>query len=285
MKRILLIFIILNSIFLITPLGARAQDATPLLWRSAKTLTQGGILIWDSLFYADLTEKYDWNKKDWVDLSGDYSKFTSLTMFGYGITDQLEILGHIPIHRWTSAGESTTGIGDMSLQIRYLLNNNSKSWPFVNIYAFVRFPTGDDEESPAVGDGTTDFALGTNIQTQKIGKFSGLLKMGYVFNGKDDADIDLGDEFRYCLKANYHLKKSIILSCNLMGIKTYKKKDADGNKIENTRKNRLYVVPMVIWSPVKGLKIKPKLKVPIRSECKGGNLFDVQYILECYYCF
>ncbi len=142
MKRILLIIsAVLIGILLITPLEGIAQDATPLLWRSAKTLPQGGILIWDSLFYADLTEKYDWNKKD------------------------------------------------------------------------------------------------------------------------------------------------LKLSCNLRGTKTYKKEDADGNKIENTRKNRLYVIPMVIWSPVKGLKIKPKLKVPIRSACKGGNLFDVQYILECWYCF
>lgn len=152
MKRtVLLMLLVLNAVILTSPSDISAQDATPLLWRSAKTLPQGGMLIWDSLFYADLTEEYDWDKKDWIKLDGDYSKFTSVTMLGYGITDQLEILGHIPVHSWIVAGKTTTGVGDMSLQTRYLLNKGSGSWPLMNVYAFVRFPTGDDEKSPAVG--------------------------------------------------------------------------------------------------------------------------------------
>lgn len=280
---------IFNAVILSSTLNAHAQDCTPLMWRSAKTLSQGGVLIWDSLFYANLVEKYDWDKKDWIRLAGDNSKFSSVTMLGYGITDNLEFLAHIPVFSWTStkSGDTNTetGIGDMSVQTRYFLNRGSKKWPLVNVSAFARFPTGDDETSPALGDGTTDFAVGTTVQTQKIGNFYGILKLGYVFNGETDNDIDLGDEFMYCLKANYQLTKDLKLSCNLRGTIAAKQEDADGNKIDDTQKKRLYVCPMVIWSPVKGLKIKPKLKIPLKSESEGGKLFDVQYVLECWYVF
>ncbi|MCP4600431.1 MAG: hypothetical protein GY847_07855 [Proteobacteria bacterium] len=63
--------------------------------RSAKTLPQSGILLWESIYFAGLVEKYDFEKEEFVELKGDNYKFTSYTMLGYGVLDNLELLVQI----------------------------------------------------------------------------------------------------------------------------------------------------------------------------------------------
>ena len=216
-------------------------------------------------------------------------------MLGYGILDNLEFLVQLPVHKYVSTQEDATrssaGIGDISLQTRLMLLDDSSKYPAINIGVMLRFPTGNDRQSPSLGDGTHDVGFST-VLTKRIGFFIGHVKLGYIFNGRDSDTINLGDKFLYMLKGDFivvkgeHiLMKELALMLGLNGNWAFENMDSVG-AIDNSHQYRpLNIVPMIRWTLLKGLFIRPRVVIPIRPLAEGGRYFAAQYILDVKYSF
>jgi hypothetical protein len=285
---------LLIAILSVIPAEALCQEV--LLLRGANTLDQGEILLWESVFFAPLSEKYDFQKEDFVDLEGDNYKLTSYTMLGFGVLDNLELLIQVPVLKNVSTQEgetsSSAGIGDVSLQTRLMLADGSGRCPAINIGTMLRFPTGNWRDGPALGDGTIDLAFSTVI-TKKIGFFIGHVKLGYIFNGADSDTVNVGDKFLYMLKGDfvvlrgdYPLMKELALMIGLCGDFNFEDIDANGEHVDNSRQYRpLNISPMIRWTPIKKFFIRPRVVIPIKPLASGGKIYTVQYVLDLKYSF
>ena len=267
-----------------------------MLLRSANTLPQSKILVWESLFFAHFAKKFDFDKEAFVRLTGDNYSFTSYTMLGYAVLDNLELLVQLPIHTKVSTQpeekSSSTGIGDISLQTRLMLHDGSDKCPAINIGVMARWPTGNHKKKPPLGDGTMDLGFSTVI-TKKFGFFAGHIKLGYIFQGSNHDGTDLGDKFLYLLKTDftvisgdYPAIKDLTLMLGLNGYLKFEDMDQYGDSIENSRQLRpLNIVPMIRWTPLEGLFIRPKAVIPIEPVARGGKYFIAQYVLDIKYSF
>ncbi len=292
-KRITATYVItILTVFI--PDGSVCQEL--ILLRSAKTLPQNGVLLWESLFFTPLMERYDSEREGFVDLKGNNYKFASYTMFGYGVLDYLELLIQLPVHRNVSTQEgetsSSAGIGDISLQTRLMLHDDSGKCPAINIGTMLRFPTGNERERPSLGDGTIDLGFSA-VLTKKIGFFIGHIKLGYIFNGRNSGAIIFGDKLLYMLKGDFIvvsadrlLLKELSLMLGLSGNLLLDDIDLDGQDIDNSHQYRpLNIVPMIRWTPVQNFFMRPRVVIPIKPLVEGGKYFAAQYVLDVKYSF
>ncbi|MCP4198418.1 MAG: hypothetical protein GY762_14815 [Proteobacteria bacterium] len=141
------------------------------------------------------------------------------------------------------------------------------------------------------GDGTTDYELST-VVTWGINFFVGHFKLGYIFNGRNDSGLNLGDKFLYMLKGdfivlrgNYTAMKRLAVEMGLNGSMKFKDRDADGEYVDNSYIYRpLNIVTMVKWTSVKGFFVRPRLIIPITPLAKGGRIGAV-VVLDLAYSF
>jgi hypothetical protein len=275
-------------IILISAYAASLSAQNLFVARGAKTLPQKGILLWQSFYYYDFDKSYNKTTGEFSKINGDNSKFSSITMLGYGILNTLEIVTQIPFYRYeaTKNGNTDTsdGLGDIVLQTRYMLYAGNEYLPAFNVSLMGRFPTGDEDEVPALGDGTYDFGIVTFV-SKKIMRFSSHLKLAYVFNGENDEDVDIGDEFVYALKCDFTLIQQIRIALQFAGFLKDEDRDKNDDKIKYSDRERMTIIPMINFRPIKGLNIRPKVIFPIESQCKGGKLADRTYVIDIFYAF
>ncbi len=257
-------------------------------WRSAKTMPKGSYLVMASWYYTDFTKFYDWNVEEWKDLPSDSSRtyWGFNTMFGYAITDRLEAHVHVPITFKSAENDtikrSSSGLGDIYLKSRYSVLPWAKDRHGLTLTGALRFPTGDEEASPALGDGTTDFAIGEIFTTAWMNNFRGHIKAGYWFNGKNDDEVNIGDEFKLILKLDRKLSPKV------MPFMTYiyysqTKKETDAGIVANSQKIRHYFVLGGVYKPIEGMFIRPKVVMPIGGE--GGSLYAFKPLIDFWYIF
>jgi hypothetical protein len=297
----LLLFHPIRFLLLFLYVSLVSYDATGqelILCRSAKTLPQKKVLIWESSFFADFKHKYDYDIKKYSELEGDNYKFTSYTMLGYGILDNLELLVQFPVYyRYKESAmdgerQHLTGFGDMSLQTRVMVYRGKGKLPSANVGFIVRFPSGDDKSTPPIGDGTTDLGF-SSVVSWKINFFVGHFKLGYIFNGRNGSGANIGDSFLYMLKGDFILfrgnspaMKELALMVGVNANLKFKDTDFDGEHLANSYQYRpLNIVAMLRWTPVKGFFMRPRVIIPIEPLSSGGKLYVIQYILDLKYSF
>jgi len=278
----------LLTLILLASLPLSAQ----LLWRGARTMKQGSLIGMVGIYYKDLSQAYDWTNDEWKDLTDTYLEYGANLMVGYGILDNLELLVHLPVlmkdYEVQGSSLSSSGIGDLFPKIRFMALPASKGMPiFFTLVAAARFPTGDKDASPPLGDGTIDFGGGFLLMTKKFSNFKFHLKGGYWYNGKTDADVDLGDLVIGIGKIDYHAAPGVMPFLNLTGKYLFAKKDSAGNEVTHSEKQRFEVIPGLVWKPIKGLSIRPKVKLPIPTPSlnKGGKLYTFMPGLDVWYVF
>lgn len=280
------------SIYLPPPVSCQEL----ILMRSAKTLSQNQIMIWESLFFAPLTKKYNFEREKFLDLKGDNYSFTAYSMLGYGLTDHVELLIQVPVPVRIATDEGVTnssaGIGDASLQGRLMLHGGEGPFPALNLGFMLRFPTGNNREKPPLGDGTIDLGFSL-VMTKRFGFFVLHLKSGYIFNGENGDATDIGDKFLYMVKGDfivasgdYTALKELALMLGVCGNWKLKDMDTNGDYLDNTQQYRPFNIAFMIrWTPVKGLFIRPRVIVPIEPLSRGGKLYAAQYVMDFKYSF
>lgn len=287
-------YYVLIVIVAMLPPESRSQEV--ILLRSAKTLAQDEILTWESFYFAPLIAKYDFTKEKFVGLDGDNYKFTSYTMLGYGITNRVELLVQLPVYGNIATQEGKTsrsaGVGDISLQTRFMLNDGKEKCPAINVGIMARFPTGNILDKTSFGKGTIGLGISTII-TKKIDFFIGHLKLGYIFNGTNSERINQGDKLLYMVKGDfivlsgdYPMMKELALMIGLSGSWAFEDINSADERLGNTRQYRpLNIVPMIRWTPMVGLFIRPKVIIPIKPLAQGGKYCAAQYVLDVKYSF
>ncbi|HIE05819.1 MAG TPA: hypothetical protein EYP58_03355 [bacterium (Candidatus Stahlbacteria)] len=277
------------AIILLATLPLSAQ----LLWRGAKTMKQGSFIGMVGLYYKDLVKSYNWTDEEWQEISGSsYLEIGGNLMVGYGVLDNLEFLVHIPVvmkdYDVQGTSSSSSGIGDVFPKLRFMAIRGGKEMPvFLTFLAAARFPTGDKDASPALGDGTIDIGGGFLLMTRKMNKFKFHVKGAYWYNGKTDSDVDIGDCVIGIGKIDYHVAPKVMPFLNFTGKYFFAKRDSAGNEVANSEKQRFEVIPGLVWKPIKGLSIRPKVKFPIPTPAlnKGGKLYTFMPGLDIWYAF
>ncbi len=278
MKRIVcLIFAILMI--------ASISHAGPLIWRSAKTIPAGKAIIQMNLGYHVVNKSYNWDEEEWTDIA-DASQTDVIgahLMLGYAPIKRWEAMVHVPLMYKSRDTLSTFGWQDIWVKTRYNFIG-AKNQPYLTGVAAVRIPTSSEDVDILLDDQTFDIGVGA-IYFQEFSNILMHLRAGYWYNGKTDADIDVGDDVELLFKPEYVFNKNLKVFLSSIFVETFKKKDDEGNEIENSQKRRLTLTPGLVYSPLPGLKIRPKFLYPIEAVNQGGTNFswkigfDIWYVL------
>lgn len=278
---------LLLATLLIVALCTPAQ--AQVLWRSAKTLSQGQAIVMASWYLMDYTKSYDWASEEWKDFPDgkESSCWGFETMFGYGVTDRLEVHLHVPIlfksSKNVGADEiSASGIGDIYLKGRYALVPWTKNHFGLTFTGNLRFPTGDEEADIALGDGTVDLGLGAIYSSAWMNDFRGHVKLGYWLNGENEDEVNVGNELKLILKLDRNFTPKV------MGFLSYTyysqtKKETAAGIVPNSQKIRHYASLGGVWKPKAGMFVRPKVIIPVGGE--GGTLFDFKPMVDFWYVF
>jgi len=254
--------------------GVKIGEASPLIGASANTLPRGKFMVDGLFWYMNFTESDILAKGDWVDLpSGDsYEKTLLLPRFYYGISNFLTIRFTLPIiaqsKNFDGLKQSSEGIGDLVIDPKICLVKGSKSIPKISGFTGIRLPTGDDDASPALGDGSTDFLMGILV-THKIKLFTGHATLGYWLNGKD-----LSDQTFYNLTIEYPFPQNLGALCELNGSMT-------GEGLFKRDKHILELCPGLQYSGFKGFKMGAAIKLPVLA--KGGYRYHLAPFVKIMY--
>ena len=262
------------------------QADAQVLWRSAKCMKKGQVIVMGEWYYKNLTKI--WQDDEWQDYDHTKVQWGFETMFGYAPLDRWEVMLHVPfMFKSYSNGEdeSASGIGDIFFKTRYGILPWAKDKHGLALVGSLRLPTGADDEDFSwnnTGDGTTDFALGAIYSTPFWNDFRGHLKTNYWINGKNDDDVKGGNILRIIVKLDRNISKKV------MGFATYimddwgDGEDADGNSIKNEKIRHFFVLGGV-WKPKPGLFIRPKVSFSL-----GGKIgTNASYVpkLDVWYVF
>ena len=279
-------FIILATILIF---GCSTAADAQILWRSAKTISAGSFIAMTSGNLTSYNRSYDWGSESWVDFGEGRSMSSSgfETMLGFGVTNRIEAMVHLPVlYKKNEVGgveSRSSGLGDFYLKTRIAIAPWTKNKAGYTLVGAMRFGSGDTDVTPALGDGTTDFAVAGIFTTRWMGKWRAHIKCNVWLNGKTDADVNVGDEIKCIGKLDHNF------SVKMMGFLTYiyngqgKQKDATGNLVEHSQKSRHYGVVGFLYKPVKGLFIRPKVTIPVAG--KGGSLFTIKPLIDAWFIF
>lgn len=261
-----------------------------VMWRGAKTMKKGSFIAMAQWYNMDFTQKYVWTDEEWKDEDNDYLKWGFETMFGYAITNRWEAMVHIPFrfHSFTTptADETNSGVGDIFLKTRVGVLPWAKDKHGLTLLGSVRFGSGDYDHPYSFcncGDGTVDFGLAEIFSTKWMSDFRGHVKANYWINGKNDDDYDIGDELKVILKLDRNFHKKFMGFATYIYYSQFKKKNPDGDEIDESQKIRHNFVLGGVWKPKKGLFIRPKIVFPGGGE--GGKNFGFKPVLDFWYVF
>jgi hypothetical protein len=277
-KMVCLIF----TILLLTNIAG----AGPLIWRSAKTIPGGSAIFQMNLSYCEIARSWSWPNEEWSDLS-DANKTTVIGahfMFGYAPIPKLELLAHIPLLRKEKDTLSSFGLQDLWAKVRYNFIGE-KAKPYITGVVAVRIPTASEDANPGLDDRTLDIGAGL-LYFQQFSNILVHLRTGYFYNGKNDADIDVGDEVELFFKPEYVFNKKVKVFLGFSLVETLKAKNDAGTSIDNTQKRLFTLTPGLVATPAPGLTVRPKFIYPLEMLSQGGTNFpwkigfDVWYVVE-----
>ena len=261
-------------------------SAGPLIWRSAKTIPGKAAIFQMNLSYCEIARQWSWTDEEWNEIP-DASRTTVMGahfMLGYAPIPKLELLAHVPIMSKERDTLSSFGLQDVWAKVRYNFIGE-KAKPYITGVIGVRIPAASEDANPALDDRTLDIGAGL-LYFQEFNKILMHLRAGFFYNGKNDADIDVGDEVEILFKPEYVFSKQAKVFLAFGLVETFKAKDDAGTSIDNTQKRRVTLTPGLVVTPTPGLKIRPKFIYPLEMLCQGGSNFawkigfDVWYVAK-----
>ncbi len=264
--------------------------STPLLWRGPKTAPKGKPIFMVGLGYSKTDQRYNWNDEEWQSLPSE-SQTTSIPahfMLGYTPVKNWEIMAHLPIMYKSTDTLSSFGLQDIWLKTRYNFVGG-KTQHFLTGVVGVRLPTASEDADILLDDRTVDFAVGALYMfTPKPVLVH--VKAGYWLNGTKETTVadttvktDVGDMFEFIFKPEYVFNPKFKAFLNFTWLETFRNKDADGNEIVNSEKRRFNIIPGFVAQPTPGLKVRPKLTIPVTAVCNGGSIYTWAIGLDIWY--
>ncbi len=175
---------------------------------------------------------------------------------------------------------SSFGIGDMQLFAKYLLYQSDRKLETFRIAskAGIKLPTGDEEKTPALGSGSTDYFISTVAGWIK-NRLGVYLEGIYNLNTSHN-QVDFGNSFSYNLAFGYRLLPAVYETYpqpQLNGFleingTTAAKSKVDGVTNENSGGTTVFLSPGLQYVGGRRWLIETSLQIPVVNELNGEQL-------------
>jgi len=250
--------------------------ATSFLGRSSTMNKRYQFFGWTNFGYNQTALSYDWASGRYKTPEGFVTtKTTSCDItLALGLPGRFDIDVVAPLAMKAKDTATAAGLGDLMVYARYGVLQSSTQ-PFkAALLLGANLPTASKTASPALGDRTTDLALGFSANTKKYGRFLGHVRAAYWFNGKTDDTTKVGNTFEYLLCADYSVTNTLTPELAVSGY-FQDKKQYNGVGSNNTEVSQHLVSALLMWKPIPMLVIRPKVAFPLTFMSKGSTMANV----------
>lgn len=255
---------VMIAVLFSTLLSRFAEAHEPVFSLGPETIYQGGVGLETEFEYE----------------SGDdhHSAFINYEIL-YGLTKKVSLTLEIPqVLDVAEAGDSDLGIGDLQLRVKYqfykrdFLGGQDKVAAIVGI----KLPTGDDDSSPRLGTGSTDYLLGLSYGHESRSWYW-FATLRYLLRG-DGGRFDLGDRFLYDAAIGYRPWKREYLQWDFVGLLEMSgqhdsRGDFGGARVKNSGGDTVWLGPTGLLS-YRNLMFKGGVQFPVYQDLNGSQKED-----------
>lgn len=232
---------------------------SPIIGSSANTIKGKSFMFEGHFFYNSYTKRYDFNNEEWIQFPTGHSYVSMgfLSQIYYGIFDYLTIRLSLPVlmkNRDYGTSQKSTGIGDVYFDFKHRIVEGRDFIPTISWCGGARFPTGDKDTDPQLGDGSIDGLIGLLV-TEELVFLKSHISCGYWYNGKVDGN-DIPDMFFYNATLEYPLPAQFAM----VG-------EANGNVVGSgvDQKYVFELCPGLTNKSITGLILEASVKIPIKT--------------------
>ena len=180
----------------------------------------------------------------------------------------------------TTGDVSSSGIGDIKLSAKYLVYQLDQKNKTIRVASKVgaKLPTGDEDNQPALGTGSTDYFFSTVAGwiEKRVGVY---IEVIYNDNTFKDS-LDFGDSFSYNLALGYRLLPAVYETYPSPQINGYlelngttvAKREVNGAKVDNSGGTILFLSPGLQYIGGRGWLVETTFQYPIINEPNGTQL-------------
>ncbi len=211
----------------------------------------------------------------WFDLDRVYDRVLSSNesgdmlempiFFNYAVTDDLEIVYHIPVIDYTIKSRilwtrdiSESGTGDSKLGFKYRVFDNPSYQMRGAFGVGFKFPTGNDDKG--LGTGKTDFEIFTAF-SKSFERVVGHLNLGYVMTGDPNTQFypdGLADKFYYNFGIEYPHTHNVTVMAEVAG----EDWGAEGMKVD--------VIPGLRYTPTENFAFEVGVPIAVTNDQRYG---------------
>ena len=199
----------------------------------------------------------------------------------YGVTADWELIVEVPTTRKEQGAASSDGLGDMVLATKYRFLRIDTPGLQRSVAALfqVKLPTGDDEATPRLGSGSTDF-LGGITAGYEGRRWYGFTSVRYRRNTEGGGGLKKGDKqlfdvsggVRPWLTGYREPDWVFLLELNW---ENAKRDEIDGTQVPGTGGQELFLSPGIFWT-LRNHAIKGGLQLPV-AQNRRRNEADTDY--------
>jgi len=246
--------------------------ATYMLSRSASIVKPLQFVGYVAAGFSKTTQKYNDSTGKYEALPSDAqtSTLSADVMVGLSPLKSLEVLAVAPVVSKSRGDNSSFGLGDASLLLRYGLISGAVLPVKLTLAAAMMMPTSAEDAVLALGDRTLDVGLGAAAQMAKIGPMVAHARLAYWINGKTNDSTKVGNQFEYVVLPDFALGKKASVFVTLSGVMTADNV-VSGVKLAASGAGQHSVGLGFTWNAVGPLWLKPKAAVPLVAISKGGS--------------
>ncbi len=202
----------------------------------------------------------------------------------YGLTPDLALTLAIPYilkkKIESERGEKTSsGVGDISLRLKYRFwrHDSPGIQDSAAVITGIKLPTGDDDKTPGLGTGSTDFFIGLAVARESL-KWYYFGDVRYRINTRGSDDLRKGNVLFTDLSIGVrpwpteYLKPDLVVLLE-MNWELIMKDHLGGTEVDDSGGNRLFLSPCFFFT-YRNLALKGGVQIPVYQNMYGHQPED-----------
>jgi len=211
--------------------------------------------------------------------------------YEYGVTANWTVSTDIPLVDKINTANRSSGLGDVQVRTKYrFLRTDLPGQQYSTTALFqVKLPTGNDNKSPKLGSGSTDF-VGGLLHGLESRRWYYNVAARYRHNTKGGGGLKKGDKVLFDLVAGVrpiltHYKAPDTVLFLELNSENSRRDERHGNKIANTGGRDLFLSPGIFWTT--GVyALTGGVQIPIAKNLNGNQpASDYRFRLSMKYEF
>lgn len=259
------------TVFITAVLGIGAAHAhEPIFGLGPHTIYKGGIGI-----------EAEFEGEEASGAGEEETEFVLHNEIIYGVTADLAVTLAVPyvIERTTESGgveKSSSGLGDVSLRGKYRFWRRDA--PGVQDAAAlilgVKLPTGDDDRTPRLGSGSTDFLFALAAARESLTWYY-FGDVRYRLNTEGGGGLEKGDRLFADLAIGIrpwpteYYRPDLVLIAEF-NWETIMRDELNGLDVEDSGGDRLFLSPSFFFT-YRNLAVKGGVQIPVYQDLNGGQ--------------